>query len=151
VGAVRGDRPALLDEMQYTLEAVLESLPEDVPLWGAAALDLANTLLDRRLTSGNDDQLDELLRRVAVATAPGSSNQVRLLNFLGVRGWQDYVRTGALGALDEAVSQWRAAVENESDGDGTRGVVLNSLAIGLLQQAQPHRADYRAWPPSRRP
>ena len=144
-------RPALLDEMQYTLEAVLESLPEDVPLWGAAALDLANTLLERRLTSGNDDQLDELLRRVAVATAPGSSNQVRLLNLLGVRGWQDHVRTGSLGALDEAVFQWRAAAENESDGDGTRGVVLNSLAIGLLQQAQPHRADYRAWPPSRRP
>ena len=99
------------------------------------------------MTSGNDDQLDELLRRVAVATAPGSSNQVRLLNLLGLRGWQDYVRTGALGALDEAVSQWRAAVENESDGDGTRGVVLNSLAIGLLQQAQPHQADDRAWTP----
>ena len=43
---------------------------------------------------------------------------VRLLNFLGVRGWQDYVRTGALGALDEAVSQWRRPLRTSQTGTG---------------------------------
>jgi tetratricopeptide (TPR) repeat protein len=128
--------PALLDEMEATLRPVVATVPDDVPIWRTAALDLATALLERRWTPGDDEELTSLLGRIGRVTRAGTPNVARLRHLDGLRAWQDYLTSGALAALDDAVAAWRTAAESAPDGDTTAGIVLNSLAIGVLQRAK---------------
>jgi tetratricopeptide (TPR) repeat protein len=132
--AAEGD-PARLEEVVATLGPVVDSVPEEVPVWRTAAINLANALLEQRWRFADEDSLGPLLDRLARVTSPGTPGWARLRHVDGLRYWQDYLTSGDLGRLAQAVAAWRDAAGSVPETDAARAVLLNSVAVGVLQQA----------------
>ena len=129
------DEPAWLEEVVATLGPVVDTVPEEVPVWRTAAMNLANALLERRWRFAAEDSLGTLLERLARVTPPGTPDWAGLRHVDGLRHWQDYLTSGDLDRLARALAAWRDAVGNVPQTDAARAVLLNSLAVGMLQQA----------------
>jgi tetratricopeptide (TPR) repeat protein len=132
--AAEGD-PDRLEEVVATLVLVIDAMPEEVPLWRTAAANLANALLERRWRFAEDNALGPLLERAAQVTAPGTPDWARLRHADGLRHWQDYLTSGDLGALARALAAWRDAADGVPPADASRAILLNSVAVGVLQHA----------------
>jgi tetratricopeptide (TPR) repeat protein len=127
--------PAWLEEAVATLGQVVDTVPEEVPVWRTAAVNLANALVERRWRFAEEDSLGALLDRLAQATSPGTPDWARLRHVDGLRHWQDYLTSGDLGRLARALAAWRDAASSMPETDAMRAVLLNSVAVGVLQQA----------------
>jgi tetratricopeptide (TPR) repeat protein len=129
------DDPGWLEEIVATLGPVIDTVPEEVPVWRTAAMNLANALLERRWRFTAEDSLGMLLERLARVTPPGTPDWAGLRHVDGLRYWQDYLTSGGLDRLAQALAAWREAVATMPPADAMRAVQLNSLAVGTLQQA----------------
>jgi tetratricopeptide (TPR) repeat protein len=132
--ATEGD-PARLEEVVATLGPVVDTMPEEAPVWRTAAVNLANALLERRWRFAEPDSLGTLLDRAARVIPPGTLDGARLRHADGLRHWQDYLTSGDLGRLAQAVAAWRDAAGSVPETYAMRAVLLNSVAVGVLQQA----------------
>lgn len=133
--AAEGD-PAWLEQVVATLSPVVSMVPEQVPVWRTAAANLANARLERQWRFAQDHSLGALLGRLAQVTPPGTPGWARLRHVEGLRHWQDYLTSGDLGRLGQALTAWRDAATSMPEADSMRAVPLNSVAVGVLQQAQ---------------
>lgn len=129
------DDPGWLEEIVATLGLVIDTVPEEVPVWRTAAMNLANALLERRWRFTAEDSLGMLLERLTRVTPPGTPDWAGLRHVDGLRYWQDYLTSGGLDRLAQALAAWREAVATMPPADAMRAVLLNSLAVGTLQQA----------------
>jgi hypothetical protein len=129
------DEPAWLEEIVATLDPVVDTVPEDVPLWRTAALNLANARLEQRWRFGAEGSLGTLLSRLAQVTAPGTPDWAGLRHVEGLRHWQDYLASGDLAGLAQALRAWQNAAGAIPQAHPAKAAVLNSLAVGMLQQA----------------
>jgi tetratricopeptide (TPR) repeat protein len=66
---------------------------------------------------------------------PDTLDWARLRHADGLRHWQDYLTSGDLGRLAQAVAAWRDAAGSVPETYAMRAVLLNSVAVGVLQQA----------------
>jgi tetratricopeptide (TPR) repeat protein len=132
--AAEGD-PARLEEVVAMLRPVVDTVPEEAPLWRTAAVNLANALLERRWRFAAEDPLGTLQDRAARVTRPGTPDWARLRHVDGLRHWQDYLTAGDLGRLAQALAAWRDAASSVPETDASRAVLLNSVAVGTLQHA----------------
>jgi len=132
------DVPAWLEEIIATLGPVVDIVPEDVPVWRTAAMNLANALLKRRWRFAAGDSLPTLLDRLARVTSPGTPGWAGLQHIDGLRRWQDYLTSGSIDRLAQALAAWRDAAGNVPQTGTARAVLLNSLAVGMLQLAAHH-------------
>jgi tetratricopeptide (TPR) repeat protein len=128
--------PAWLEEVVATLGPIVAMVPEEVPVWRTAAVNLANALLERQWRLAQEHSLEALLDRLARVTSPGTPGWGRLRHVDGLRHWQDYLTSGDLASLARALAAWRDAASSVPDTDAIRAVLLNSVAVGMLQEAQ---------------
>lgn len=126
---------ACLEQIVNLLKPIADTVPHEVPLWQTAATNLANAMLELRWRYAADDSLGTLLEQAALVIPPGTPAWARLRHADGVRHWQDYLTSGDLGRLAQALGAWHDAVRSVPEGDAIRAGLLNSVAVGTQQQA----------------
>jgi hypothetical protein len=97
------DDADLLTRMIEILEPVVAEIPDDMPLWRSAALELANGGLEAQWRFGGADTAGPLLAAAASRTPRASPLWARLQHAEGLRHWQAYLTSGDLSRLAEAL------------------------------------------------
>ncbi|MFJ4525564.1 CHAT domain-containing protein [Streptomyces sp. NPDC088810] len=135
-------RPEDLTESVALIEQAVALCPPGAGFRDAALSALSMVMRDRYFRDGD---LADLARSVEVARAglalspPGAPGRWVHLTGLGVALRQLYTRSGALPDLDEAIAQWREALDDDSS-DEALPVALGGLAVALLDRHR-HTGD----------
>jgi tetratricopeptide (TPR) repeat protein len=129
------DDPALLTDVAAILEQVVDTVPDTVPLWRTAAINLANARLERLWRFGDQDAVEPLLEAAARVVRPGTADWVRLRHVEGRQHWQAYLTSGNLRRLADALTSWQDAADGAPPDDPARAMLLNSVAVAVLQRA----------------
>lgn len=127
-----------LDAAQDALAAAVGTLPAGHSGRTAHQSDLADTLYERHLATGDESVLQQALEhaRQAIDGAAATGTVVPdLLNSLGRILIARYELTGDPTDLTEAVEQLRQAEEVSPPGSRMRGITLLHLGNGLMLQA----------------
>lgn len=137
--ALTGDL-TVLDEIVDALRAVVDEVPDEVPVFATAAGNLANALLEQQVRAGTRTEVLALLDRALTHAPPGTPERARLVHVRGAAAWHDYVRTGDIARLSAAIALWAEAVGLLGRHDTVLPAYLNSLAVGRMQR-HAHLAD----------
>jgi tetratricopeptide (TPR) repeat protein len=132
--AVEG-APSLLTAAATILEQIVDTVPDTLPLWRTAAINLANVRLERRWRFGDNDAIEPLLEAAARVVRPDTADWVRLRHVEGRRHWQAYLTSGDLRRLADALTSWQDAADAAPPDDPARAMLLNSVAVAVLQLA----------------